>query len=327
MKAILYDKNGGPEALYLGEAPDPVIKPSEVLIANVATSINRADLLQLSGNYPGYGKPGEILGLDLAGTVIEVGAEVSGLTVGDNVCALVDGGGYAQLAAVPAAMCLKLPGNLSFTKAAAVPEAYIVAFQALRRLGNLQEGQDILVHAGASGVGTALIQLAKVSDARVYATASSGKLSRLLELGADVCIDYKSQDFAATVLEHTNGRGVDLVVDFVGATYAERNLRALATDGTLVLLGMLGGASADGFSPASILLKRLTLAGSTLRNRSGAYKEALVADFREQVWPLFADRTLQPVVDTIFDWEDLRSGMDYMLSNANVGKLVVTIGD
>ncbi|OAV45466.1 NAD(P)H-quinone oxidoreductase [Lewinella sp. 4G2] len=327
MKAILFAENGGPENLSIAEVADPTIQPNEVLVAVVATSVNRADLLQLAGKYPGYGTPGEILGLDLAGTVIEVGAEVEGLAVGDNVCALVDGGGYGQLAAVPASMCLKLPSGMSFTKAAAVPEVFVTAFQALYWLGDLEEGDDILIHAGASGVGTAMIQLAKFSGARVFVTASANKHQRLYELGADVCIDYRKEDFADVILEKTDGQGVHLIIDFVGPTYAKQNFRCAATDGCVVLLSLLGGAAEEQVDLAQVLLRRLTLVGSTLRNRSADYKAQLLADFRDQVWPLFADRSLRAIVDTIYDWEDADDALKYMQSNANVGKIVICIGE
>ena len=326
MKALLFDTTDGPSSLYKGEVTDPKPGPDEVLIAVVATSVNRADLLQLRGNYPGYGKPGEILGLDLAGTVIELGAEVNNLRVGDNVCALVDGGGYAQLATVKAAMCLKLPGNLSFTKAAAIPEAFITAYQGLHVYGGMKSGQTVLIHAAGGGVGTSMVQLARVAGARVITTGSHRKQQQLKDIGAEVCLD-RGTGFTDAVLNATEHKGADLIVDFVGAPYLRENLEVAALDGRIVLLGLLGGQQVDGIGLAPVVLKRLQLIGSTLRNRSAEYKQQLVDDFRSAVWPLFANRTLHPVVDSIFDWDDARSALEYMEANANVGKIVITIGD
>lgn len=326
MKALLFDEATGPAALYVGEAPDPTIGPDDVLIAVVAASVNRADLLQLHGNYPGFGAKGEILGLDLAGTVIEVGANVQDLEIGDNVCALVDRGGYAQRAAVPASMCLKLPESLSFTKAAALPEVFLVAYQALSWLGDVHAGDDVLIHAGAGGVGTAMIQIAKKMGATVFVSASKRKHEYLVGLGADYCIDYKKEDFAEFVLQKTDGKGVEVLIDFIGDPYAKQNLKALAVDGTEVILGLMGGKSSEGLSAVPIVLKRLTIVGSTLRNRPLEYKEVLMEEFRETVWPLFTDRQLLPVVDTIYDWEDAPEAFEYMAGNGNIGKLVLTIG-
>ena len=326
MKALLFDTTDGPGSLYKGEVADPTPGPDEVLVAVVATSVNRADLLQLHGKYPGYGEKGEILGLDLAGTVIELGAEVKDLQVGDNICALVDGGGYAQLATVKAGMCLKLPGNLSFTKAAAIPEVFITAYQGLQVYGGLQSGHSVLIHAASGGVGTSMVQLAKVGGARVITTGSRGKQQSLKDIGADVCLD-RGTGFADAVMEATDSKGVDLIVDFVGAPYLRENLEVAGLDGRMILLGLLGGQQVEHVGMAAIVLKRLQLIGSTLRNRSAAYKQRLVDDFRSNVWPLFADRTLHPVVDSIFDWDDARSALEYMEANANVGKIVITIGD
>ncbi|NJC24651.1 NAD(P)H-quinone oxidoreductase [Neolewinella antarctica] len=327
MKALIYNEHGGPEKLIKTEVPDPVIAADEVLVAVVATSVNRADLLQLRGRYPGYERTGSILGLDLSGTVIEVGSEVSDLEVGDPVCALVDGGGYAQLAAVPAAMCLKLPANMSFTKAAALPEVFTVAYQCFDWLAQLTAGQSVLIHAGASGVGTAMVQYAKQKGARVFVTASAPKHAQLYDLGAEVCIDYKSEEFDEIVMSHTGGKGVDVLVDFIGGPYSKQNINTIAVDGTGIMLSQMGGRYAEEYDMSPILMKRLTIVGSTLRNRSDEYKRKLTADLRTHAWPLFGEGKLFALVDTIFDWDDARSALEYMESNANVGKIVITIGD
>ena len=326
MKALLFDEPKGPEALYLGTVPDPVVGPNDVLIANVATSVNRGDLLQLKGQYP-VEKPSAVsLGMDAAGTVIEVGENVTDFAIGDNVCALVREGAFAQLVAAPAAMCLRLPGNLSFTKAAAIPEVFITAYLALHQLANLQSGEHVLIHAGASGVGTAAIQLAHHYGATVCVTASAGKHEHLKAIGADCCIDYRTQDFDEVVLKRTNGKGANVLLDFIGAPYAAQNVKCIAMDGRIVALGMLGGRFTEGFDSSPFIMKRLTLFGSTLRNRPQPFKEALLADFNREIWPLFASRELHPIVDSIFDWDDAVSGLKYMEANANVGKIVITIG-
>lgn len=309
------------------EAPDPTPGPTEVIIYVAATSLNRADLLQADGKYPPPPGESEILGLDVAGTVIEVGSAVTEFAVGDNVCALVGGGGYAQMIAVDEAMLLRLPERLSFTKAAAIPEVFLTAFQALHWIGGIGEGDTVLIHAGASGVGTAAIQLCKLAGATAIVTASAGKHERLREIGAAHCIDYRKGDFAAQVKELTGGEGVNVCLDFVGAPYLESNLQALAQDGQLVCLGFLGGLRLENFNMGPVVSKRLSITGTTLRNREDDYRQVLTADFRQEVWPHFADGTLYAVVDTIYDWEEVEDAHKYMAANANVGKIVLTIGE
>ncbi|MEM9836299.1 MAG: NAD(P)H-quinone oxidoreductase [Bacteroidota bacterium] len=326
MKAILFDEVGGPEKMYIGEVDTPRPGPGQVLVYVAATALNRADLLQREGRYPLPAGASPILGLEMAGTVLEVGDQVQDFAVGDNVCALLNGGGYAQYVVVDEAMLLRLPRNLSFTKAAAIPEAFLTAFQALHWLDKLQKEENVLIHAGGSGVGTAAIQLVQLAGATPLITASAMKHEMCKELGAVRCIDYRTEDFAAAVLEETGGQGVNLILDFVGAPYLAQNLQALAMEGRMISLAALGGATVEKVSLAPLLLKRLQLTGTTLRSRSKAYKEQLTSDFREQVWPHFANRSIRPVVDTIYDWEEVQSAHRYMASNANLGKIVLTIG-
>lgn len=326
MKAILFDEAGGPENLYIGEVPDPTPKAGQVLVHIIATALNRADLLQREGRYPLPPDANPLLGLEMAGTVVGLGEGVTDFEIGDGVCALLNGGGYAQLVAVDQAMLLRLPEGISFTKAAAIPEVFLTAFQALHWIAKLQEGESVLIHAAGSGVGTAAIQLVRLAGATPIATASTSKHEALLALGADRCIDYRKENFAEAVLDYTQGKGVDVVLDFVGAPYLENNLKSLATDGRMVSLAALGGARAEAVSMAPILRKRLQITGTTMRARSAAYKKALTADFREKIWPHFADRTLHAVVDTIYDWEEVQSAHRYMASNANLGKIVLTVG-
>lgn len=326
MKAILFDEAGGPEKLYLGEVADPIAQPGEVLVRTIATALNRADLLQREGRYPLPPDANPLLGLEMAGTVVSVGEGVLDFSVGDPVCALLNGGGYAQLVAVDQSMLLRLPAGISFTKAAAIPEAFFTAFQALHWIAKMQAGEQVLIHAGGSGVGTAAIQLVRLAGATPIVTASTQKHQRLLALGAERCIDYRKEDFAEAVRDQTNGKGVNVVLDFIGAPYFEKNLEALAIDGRMVSLAALGGARAEAISIGPILRKRLQINGTTLRARSQAYKQQLTADFRQQIWPHFASGQLQAVVDTIYDWEEVQAAHRYMASNANLGKIVLTIG-
>lgn len=327
MKAITVNTPGDASQLQITEMADPVAGPGQVLVHIAATALNRADILQREGHYPPPPGVTDILGLEMAGTVMEVGEGVTNFEVGDNVCSLLSGGGYGQLLAVNADMLLKLPERLSFTKAAAIPEAFLTAFQALHKIAQLQKGETVLIHAGASGVGTAAIQLVKLAGATSIVTASGHKHQPLLDLGAQRCIDYRTEDFAEAVLDETAGKGVDVVLDFVGGPYLEKNFRSLALDGRMVNLAALGGARVEGISMAPLLRKRLQITGTTLRSRTPAYKRQLVADFREQIWPHFADRSLRAVVDSIYDWELVGEAHQYMEANANIGKIVLTIGE
>lgn len=326
MKAIVFDQPGDEHQLHLTEVTDPSYSPHEVLIHIAATALNRADLLQREGKYPVPPGASSILGLEVAGTVLAVGAETKGFEVGDNVCALVNGGGYAQQIAVDHRMLLRLPERLSFTKAAAIPEVFLTAFQALHWIGKLQADDTVLIHAGASGVGTAAIQLVKLAGALPIVTASAHKHEQLFDLGAALCIDYQSENFADAVNQFTEGKGANIILDFVGGPYLNQNLACCATDGRIVSLAALGGARVPDFSMAPFLRKRIQLTGTTMRSRSDDYRQRLTADFRERIWPHFADGTLYAVVDTIYDWEEVDDAHRYMASNANVGKIVMTIG-
>jgi len=252
MRAIHFDKPRDLSSLHLVEVSDPVLKPGHVLVH---------------------------LGLELAGTVLDTAPDVTGFSGGDNVCALVNGGGFAQLAAVPQNMLLRLPERLSFTKAAAIPEVWLTAYQALHWIAKIQSGQHVLIHAGASGVGTAAIQLVRLAGAIPIVTATKSKHARLEDLGAEHCIDYRNEDFDDVVLKLTNGKGVEILLDYIGAPYVTKNINAIALDGHIVLQGFLGGRYVQNVDMAPFLTKRIRFTGSTLRNRLDSYKEALVADF------------------------------------------------
>ncbi len=327
MKAIRFDEPGTPDVMYVGEYPMPSLGYGELLVYVHATALNRADTLQRMGKYPA--PPGEspILGLEMAGTVYEVGPGVTDFEPGDRVCALLAGGGYAQFAVIPAGMALRLPANLSFTKAAAIPEAFMTAFQALHWLAQLKPAEKVLIHAGASGVGVAALQLARLAGAStVIATASAGKHDLCKRVGADVVLDYSQPNWAEKVQEATGGQGVDVVIDFIGGPNFQPNLSVMAEDGRMVMLAFLGGSRLEQADLASILRKRLHIMGSTLRARPLAYKLALTAAFREHCWPAFADDSLYPVVDSIYDWNDVSAAHRYMEANQNQGKIVLSIG-
>ncbi|RMF30179.1 MAG: NAD(P)H-quinone oxidoreductase, partial [Bacteroidetes bacterium] len=242
-------------------------------------------------------------------------------------CGLLAGGGYAERVLLNEHLALPIPERMSYEQAAAIPEAFLTAFQALVWLAELQEGEAVLVHAGGSGVGTAAIQLARGLGARVYVTASEPKHPLCLELGADHAIDYRSEDFAAEIRRLTKGRGVQVILDFIGAAYLKQNLEALALDGRLVLLALMGGAKVPDFSLLPLLRKRLKLMGSTLRNRSLEYKIALTHAFKTFAWQGFADGTYRPVIDSVFPWTEVAQAHRRMEANLNQGKIVLRVGD
>ena len=325
MKAIQITTPGGPEVLQLTDWPDPEIGPRELLVEIAATALNRADTLQRKGLYPVPPGASLIPGLEMAGTVIAIGPEVQGYQIGDRVCSLLTGGGYATQVAIDEQMVLPIPASLSFEQAAAIPEVFLTAFQALRWLANVQRGERVLIHAGASGVGTAAIQLAKEWGCEVFATASAPKHELCRQLGADHLIDYKTENFAEVIKATTDGQGVDTIIDFIGAPYFSDNLKALGLDGRLIILAFMGGAKAEETSIATILRKRLQIIGTTLRSRSDEYKIRLNKEFQEACWSLFASGDLQPVIDSIYDWKEVAEAHRYMESNQNKGKIILKV--
>jgi tumor protein p53-inducible protein 3 len=323
VKAIVFDQPGGPEVLRWGDAPDPQPAEGELLVRVHATSANRADTLQRRGNYPPPEGASPILGLELAGEVVE---GVGEWQPGDRVMAVVAGGGYAELAAVPAGMAIRIPERLSFEQAAAIPEAFLTAFLNLFTLGQLKGGERVLIHAGASGVGTAAIQLARTAGAHVLTTAGSDeKLMRCRELGAQETINYKRESFRERVAEATGGRGVDLILDFVGAPYWDDNLASLALDGRLALIGFLGGSRAQ-LDLGPILGKRLHVFGTTLRRTPMPQKVALTDAFAAFALARFDNGELQPVIDSTLPLEEAAEAHRLMESNSTTGKIVLRIG-
>lgn len=325
MRAIQFHQFGSAEELYLGDFPTPEPAAHEIRVKVKATALNRADLLQREGKYPPPAGESPIMGLEIAGTVEKLGEKVEKWKIGDRVCGLLAGGGYAEYAVIHEDVAMPIPENLDFLAAAAVPEAFLTAFQALVWIAKLKEGETLLIHAGASGVGTSALQLARLIGARAFVTASAEKHGLCLALGAEQCIDYKTQDFADCILDWTKGRGVDVVLDFLGASYLERNLKSLAMDGRMVMLAIMGGAQAAGINLGMVLMKRLSIHGSTLRARTLSYKAELTQAFMELTWDHFANGSLFPVVDKIFPWEEVAQAHLYMEENRNQGKIVLNI--
>lgn len=326
MQAIVCETPGGPDVLRLGEVPRPEPGAGELLVQVHATALNRADLLQRQGKYPPPPGASDVLGLEMAGEVVAVGEDVDADWIGARVCALLPGGGYARYAVIPEALGLRMPAGLSFEEAAAIPEAFLTAYQALYLIAGLQAGEHVLLHAAASGVGTAALQLIRLAGAHAHATASAPKHAAVRKLGAETVIDYRTEDFAERVREATAGHGADVIVDFIGAGYAAQHVRALARDGRWVVLATMGGGTVEAFDLRGLFAKRGTLYTSTLRSRSPAYKADLTARFREHAWPAFADGTLAPVIDTEFDWTDVREAHRRMEARENVGKIVLRVG-
>lgn len=311
----------------MGDWPDPEPADDELLIRVHATALNRADLLQREGRYPPPPGASPILGLELAGVVERVGPACRGFKPGDRVFALLPGGGYAELAAVPYDLAMPIPANLSFEEAAAIPEVFLTAYLNLLWLGRLQAGEYALIHAGASGVGTAAIQLAREVGARPLATAGSDeKVDLCRSLGAEAAFNYRAGPWADAVIEATGGRGVDVILDPVGAPYWEPNLKVLALDGRLVIIAMMGGTRVSDGRLGPILSKRLQITGSTLRSRSREFKARLTAEFAGFALPRLGDGRLRPVIDRVYDWTDVADAHAYMASNRNRGKIVLRVG-
>ncbi len=324
MKAILVKEPGDAHQLMLGTYPAPIPADDELLVNVKAAALNRADIYQRKGFYPPPKGASPILGLEMAGIVERVGTRCSGWQPGDRLFGLLPGGGYAEYVSIPAAMAVPIPENLSFEEAAAIAEVFLTAYQALFWIARIQSGETVLIHAGASGVGTAAIQLTRESEATAVVTAGTDeKLDACRELGAKAAINYKEGPFAQKVLNATEDRGVDLVLDFVGAAYWDQNLSVLATDGRWVVISILGGSKVEQVDLRMLIKKRIQLTATTLRARSQDYKIRLTRDFSEFALPRFADGRLKPVIDRIFPWEQVVEAHCYMEANKNIGKIIL----
>lgn len=325
MKAIIIKKPGGPEVLLMGESELPTPSAKEVRIRVEATALNRADTLQRRGLYPPPAGASSILGLEVSGEVESVGAGVKSAKVGDRVCALLAGGGYAEYACVHEDLLLPVPSDMSFADAAGIPEVFLTAYQALIYLAELEEGETIMIHAGASGVGTAAIQIAQSIGAKVIVTASSGKHQLCKDLGVSLCIDYKSQNFETEVADYTSGKGVNMILDFLAASYFQQNINSLAVDGRMVMLAAMGGVKVSDLEMGKIVWKRLKIMGSTLRARSLNYKIQLTRDFKKQFWSRFLDGSFKPIIDSTLDWKDVVNAHERMDANLNAGKIILNV--
>ena len=327
MRAVLVPNPGPPEDMTIGTVPTPEPGPEEVLVQVHATALNRADTFQRQGHYPPPDGASEILGLEMAGTVAATGGDVLDWHENDRVFALLDGGGYAEYTTVHKDRLMAVPPGMSMQEAAAVPEVFLTAYQALHWLGGLQAGHHVLIHAGASGVGTAALQLVRRAEAYPYATASAPKHEVCRDLGAEATIDYEQEDFAARIAAITDERGVDLILDFIGATYFHKNVDSLALDGRIVQLATLGGSTVEEVSLRALMAKRAQLLASTLRSRSLAYKVQLTQEFASDVLPHFIDGQLRPVIDSVYDWTDVADAHRRMENNENAGKIVLSVID
>jgi putative PIG3 family NAD(P)H quinone oxidoreductase len=325
MKAILFDEPGEAEKLYIGNFPKPEVGEEEILVEIKATALNRADILQRMGKYPPPQGASPVLGLEISGVVVEKGSKVFKWKIGDKIFGLIPGGGYAQFAVIHEDMAMRIPDNLSFEQAAAIPEVFLTAYQAIVWLAELKAGEFILIHAGASGVGTAAIQIARELGAKIIVTASAEKLFICKELGADVLIDYKSQNFKEIALKATNNYGVDVIIDFIGAKYFNDNIDSLTRDGRLILLATLSGGKVGDFDVRQILVKRLKIIGSTLRSRSLDYQIKLTKEFKEFALDKIASGRIKPVIDKIYDWKDVVQAHKRMEENKNTGKIILRI--
>ena len=334
MKAIEITAHGAPDVLRVTNRPVPVPGAGELLIRVSASGVNRPDVLQRMGSYPAPAGTSDIPGLEVAGVVVSGDADAmvrAGLQVGDRVCALVAGGGYAQMCVAPVAQCLPIPQGLTDIEAASLPETFFTVWSNVFDRGRLQKGETLLVHGGSSGIGIAAIQLAKTMGATVLVTAGSDKkCAACLSLGADYAINYKTHDFVEEIQRMTRGAGVDVVLDMVAGSYVARDIQCLAEDGRLVIIAVQGGTQSE-IHAGLVMRKRLTITGSTLRARSVAFKAAIAQALQQQVWPLLANTRIKPVVHRVFAADggaDALSGAAQahalMESGVNIGKIVLT---
>ncbi|AYQ30528.1 MULTISPECIES: NAD(P)H-quinone oxidoreductase [unclassified Polaromonas] len=327
MKAVEITSYGAPEVLRLGSRPAPVDGAGEVLIRVNASGVNRPDVLQRMGHYPVPPGASDIPGLEVAGVIVSGDARAmaaAGLKIGDRVCALVAGGGYAELCVAPVAQCLPVPEGLSDIEAASLPETFFTVWSNVFERAHLQPGETLLIQGGSSGIGVTAIQIAKALGAKVLVTAGSDdKCAACVALGADHAINYKTSDFAEEAKKLTNGKGVDVILDMVAGSYVAREVDCMAEDGRLVIIALQGGTKAE-FNAGLVLRKRLTITGSTLRPRSVEFKAGIAKALKEKVWPLIAGGAVKPVIHSTFAAADAAKAHALMESNQHVGKIVLT---
>ncbi|QEE47968.1 NAD(P)H-quinone oxidoreductase [Rhizobium sp. WL3] len=318
--------HGGPEVMRLVEGPLPVPRLGEVLVKVEAAGVNRPDVAQRQGAYPPPKDASPILGLEIAGEIVALGEGVTDFEIGDRICALANGGGYAEYCTVPATQALPFPKGYDAVKAAALPETFFTVWANLFQMAGLTEGETVLIHGGSSGIGTTAIQLAKAFGAKVYTTAGSAeKCAACMDLGAVRAINYKAEDFVEIVKEETQGRGVDVVLDMIGAAYFDRNLQALAKDGCLSIIAFLGGSTVEKANLAPIMVKRLTVTGSTMRPRTAEEKRAIRDDLMTQVWPRLERGEVAPVIHAVLPFDEVVEAHRLMESSEHIGKIVLRV--
>ncbi len=325
MKAITLPQPGGPEALVLDDVPDPMPRPGEVVVEVVAAGVNRADVMQRQGHYDPPPGSSAYPGLEVSGRIAQLGDGVDGWSVGDEVCALLTGGGYAEKVAVPVGQLLPVPAGVSLEDAAALPEVACTVWSNIFMTANIQPGEVLLVHGGGSGIGTMAVQLGREVGARVAVTAGSPeKLEVCRELGASILVNYRTEDFEAVVREATDGHGADVILDTIGAKYLARNVGLLAVNGRLVVIGLQGGRTAE-IDLGAMLAKRCALVATTLRARPAAEKAVIVAAVREHVWPLIESGRVRPIVHAAYPLGDAAGAHREMEASTHVGKLLLRV--
>ncbi|MEK1871892.1 MAG: NAD(P)H-quinone oxidoreductase [Rhizobium altiplani] len=325
MRFIDLPSFGAPEVMRIATGPLPIPGEGQLLVRTEAIGVNRPDVAQRQGTYPPPKDASPILGLEMAGEIVAVGAGVRDFAVGDKVCGLTNGGAYAEYCLLPAGQALRFPKGYDAVKAAALPENYFTVWANMFQMAGLTEGEKVLVHGGSSGIGTTAIQLARAFGAEVYATAGSQeKCDACVRLGAKRAINYKTEDFAEVIKTET-GQGVDIILDMIGAAYFERNVASLAKDGCLSIIAFLGGAVVEKVDLAPIMVKRLTITGSTLRPRTPEEKRAIRDDLLSQVWPLLEEGKLAPIIDTVVPFEDVAKAHRLMETSGHIGKIMLRI--
>ena len=325
MRAVVLRSHGGPDVLQFEDVASPIIGEQDILVTVAATALNRADLLQRMGFYPNPFPSGpEIPGLEFAGTVAAIGEKVTAWSIGDRVMGVTSGGAYAEQLSIHERQAMAVPSGMSLHDAAGIPEVFITAWDALVVQGGLTSGRWAMVHAGASGVGTAAIQICKAIGARIVVTCSGGKVEACRALGADVVVDYGTQDFVTEVAAATGGAGVDVILDVIGGDYVERNVASLAVKGHIIQVGVMAGKPVS-FNVGLLLGKRATITGTVLRARPLEEKIAISQRFASELLPLFDSGELKPVIDSTYAFAEIASAHEYMATNGNVGKIVITV--
>jgi NADPH:quinone reductase len=324
MKAITFDDFGEAEVLRLADAPDPETRPHDLLVRVHAAGVNRADISQRRGAYgrPDFGDS-SLMGLEIAGEVIGLGAEASGYRVGDRVMGIVGGGAYATVARIDHRMAIPIPAGLDYVQAAAIPEVFVTANEALIHLAEVENGRTVLIHAASGGVGTAAVQLANLVGARIFATARADKHDDLRALGVEICVDFETEDFAEVVERMTEGKGVDVVIDFIGAPYLSRNVRSLAQGGRLIQVGIMGGTADAALPLDRVLFRHLKIIGTVMKSRPQEVKQAMVSRLRAQWLDRFTDRSLRPIVDCALPLAQAADAHRRMETGEAFGKIVL----